>query len=96
MNAPTKHEHIIRQRFTERLKEWWHEDDPSVVATAVDELMTDLGYIIKKPSIRKVDPVAYRLTQREYMREYQRRARAKTKSGASVRPALSEDKCVSD
>lgn len=80
MNTETKHEHIIRQRFTQRLKEWWHEDDPEVVATAVDELMTDLGYVIKKPSIRTADPVAYALTQREYMREYQRRARAKKKA----------------
>lgn len=85
MNAPTKHEHIIRERFTQRLKEWWQEDDPAVVATAVDELMTDLGYVIKKPSIRKNDPVAYAMTQREYMREYQRRRRALVKQGALTR-----------
>lgn len=83
MNAQTKHEHIIRERFTLRLREWWQEDDPAVVATAVDELMTDLGYVIKKPSIRKTDPEAYRLLQREYMREYQKRRRAQAKATVS-------------
>lgn len=85
MNTQTKHEHIIRQRFTTRLKEWWQEDDPTVVATAVDELMTDLGYTIKKPSLRKADPEAYRLIQREYMREYQKKRRALLKEAASVK-----------
>jgi hypothetical protein len=84
MNAQTKHEHIIRERFTRRLKEWWQEDDAAVVATAVDELMTDLGYVIKKPSIRKADPEQYRMLQREYMRAYQRRRRAEAKKSAIV------------
>lgn len=81
MSSPTKHEQIIRERFTTRLKEWWQEDDIEVVATAVDELMTDLGYVIKRPSIRKADPVAYRLYRTEYMRAYQRSRRAKLKAG---------------
>ena len=79
MNSPTKHEHIIRERFTLRLTEWWQENDPAIVAAAVDELMTDLGYTIKKPSIRKTDPMAYRVTQREYMREYMKKRRLQDK-----------------
>lgn len=85
MNTQTVYEHVIRQRFTARLKEWWQETDPDVVATAVDELMTDLGYTIKKPSLRKTDPELYRLTQREKMRVYMKNRRDKLKEAATVK-----------
>lgn len=86
MNAQTTHEHIIRLRFTKRLMEWWAEADPEAVASAVDELLTDLGYLIKKPSLRKADPQAYKVLHREYMRVYQRKRRKAAAAATVILP----------
>ena len=70
-------EKIMRQRFTDRLRAWWPETDD--VSDLVDELMEDLGYAPKPVSLRKADPIAYEIANREYQRAYQQTRRRRKK-----------------
>lgn len=63
----------IRERFSSRLRAWWGPDADDVeIERSVDELLTDLGYVVRPPGLKRCNPARYR----EYQREYQRQRRA--------------------
>lgn len=74
MSTP-KSRQEIEKVFTARLRVWWG-DGAEDVRPCVDELLADLGYVVTPQSLRRSDPIAYRLHRRDYMREYQAKRRA--------------------
>lgn len=77
MSTP-KSRQEIEDVFTARLKIWWGEGED--VGPCVDELLADLGYVVTPKSLRRSDPIAYRLHRRDYMREYQAKRRAEART----------------
>jgi len=67
----------IRDHMTKRIRSWWTPEEypDAAIAQMVDELMQDVGFVLKEAGARLNKP-EYLLMRSRYMREYRDRRKA--------------------